>query len=267
MRSKDDPKLKRWLAEHPDRPFNWDGPTAPAPANVDDCPQRGDTGQPLVFEDLEGKDFGAVVDALLLQGASPVDATRFVCSIVKSKQPIAFHELYGQGNLCKLASEMLASRNVTGLRALDMRTKKPNGQPWDFRRKEDRRLAMRLQDEDEPDWLVGAPPCTDMCTLNVGTNFSRMDPAIVAERKRVADQHTRCVSRMYRRQMAKGNYFLHKRPRSSQCWKHPSVRQLLQSPNVHVTKCHQCPFGLTATTKKKKEAPVLKPTRFMSNSL
>ena len=70
---------------------------------------------------------------------------------------------------------------------------------------------------------------------------------------------------MYRRQIARGKHVLHEHPRSSRSWKLDCVKQLLLRPNVHVAKCHHSEFGSTTKTKTGKEAPVLKPTRFMSN--
>ena len=134
MRNADDPKLKRWLLDNPDRPFTWDGPLKPQKPDVDSCLKPGETGQPLVFEDMDGKDFGAVIDMLLYHGVAPVDANRFVCSCVRSKKPVTFHELYGQGGLTDAASSLPASLNITGLAVLDLRTTKPDGQPWDFRK-------------------------------------------------------------------------------------------------------------------------------------
>ena len=53
--------------------------------------------------------------------------------------------------MTEAAKTLPSSLNVTGLGALDLRTVKPDGTPWDFTKKADRRLAMRKQDEDNPD--------------------------------------------------------------------------------------------------------------------
>ena len=68
--------------------------------------------------------------------------------------------MYGGGSIVDLANAGARDLNVIGKKALDLRTRKPTGEPWDFRRKEDRQLACRTIEEDCPDWLIGSPPCT-----------------------------------------------------------------------------------------------------------
>ena len=112
-----------------------------------------------------------------------------------------------EGGLTEAAKSLPASLNITGLGALDLRTLKPKGKPWDVTNKSDRRLARRTQDEDCPDWIIGSPPCTDMCTLNVGTNFSRMHPDEVSRRTAAAQAHIKFTCKMYRRQISRGRFF------------------------------------------------------------
>ena len=50
--------------------------------------------------------------------------------------------------------------NLKGLRALDLHRLRPDGRPWDFTVRADRKLARELLDQDDPDWLIGSPPCT-----------------------------------------------------------------------------------------------------------
>ena len=87
-----------------------------------------------------------------------------------------FVEVYGIGNIMKLAGGNARNLNIEGIGALDLRTKKPDGTPWNFCKRSDRRLAYRLIKEQQPTWIVGAPPCTSFCTWNVGLNRSKMDP-------------------------------------------------------------------------------------------
>ena len=126
MKSANDVKLQRWIRDHPDQPFDWD---APPPANVDVQEPEVGVGEPVVLEDFEGKDFGAVIDLLMLHGVSPVDANRYVVSALKANHPVTFHELYGRGGLCKMAEALPKNLNVQGLRALDRRTLRPDGHP------------------------------------------------------------------------------------------------------------------------------------------
>ena len=43
-------------------------------------------------------------------------------------------------------------KKVEGLRALDLRTLKSDGQPWNFPLRSERRLASGLIDQDQPEW-------------------------------------------------------------------------------------------------------------------
>lgn len=94
---------------------------------------------------------------LLDLGASQVDATIYVCKLVKAENQISLWEVYGKCALCQLAkSEGL---NVEGLSVLNLRFLSPDGLPWEFSRARDRQLARGKQKRDQPDWFVGAPPC------------------------------------------------------------------------------------------------------------
>ena len=53
---------------------------------------------------------------------------------------------------------------------------KPDGTPWNFNDRADRRLAQKMIDEDDPDWIVGSPPCTAFSTWNRQMNYRKMDP-------------------------------------------------------------------------------------------
>ena len=50
--------------------------------------------------------------------------------------------------------------NVHGTDALDLRTFKKNGDPWDFNLRRDREEALQRIDDEKPTWLIGSPPCT-----------------------------------------------------------------------------------------------------------
>ena len=103
-----------------------------------------------------------------------------------------------------MAAGQMKSLNLTGLRALDLRTTRPDGKAWDFTRKSDRRWAEKLVEEDDPDWLVGAPPCTAFCTLNLGTNYSKMHAKAVEAKIAEGTLHMKFVCKLYRRQIRKG---------------------------------------------------------------
>ena len=86
-----------------------------------------------------------------------------------------FVEVYGTS----IRNHLLTSRrnlNIEGLDSLDIRTLKPNGQPWDFNRRSDRKEARELIDRLDPTWLIGSPPCTAFSIWNLGMNYRKMKP-------------------------------------------------------------------------------------------
>ena len=148
-----DPKLKKWLDEHPDREFRFDisddhpspasSSTDPAPAGrpAEGLAPKAVPDGPLVLEDPYGHDSGEAVDNLILNDVDPVAANRYVVAAVKSKEdPLTFYELYGRGGLTHTAKKF-PDLNVQGLRVMDLAARKPDGTHWDFSRRRDRNQA------------------------------------------------------------------------------------------------------------------------------
>ena len=112
-----------------------------------------DGGMPLDDNGMDGEDSiddGMNIDVLtnlfMTCGVSSVEATRAavrVCRIVGTEQPVvmaalhhkeqpSFIEAYGRGSLCDAANRLKPDLNVEGLGALDLRTNRPDGTPWDL---------------------------------------------------------------------------------------------------------------------------------------
>ena len=53
--------------------------------------------------------------------------------------------------------------SIDGLNAFGPRTKKPEGQHWNFNVRADRQLSRRMISERGPEWIIGSPPCTAFC--------------------------------------------------------------------------------------------------------
>ena len=80
----------------------------------------------------------------------------------------------------------------------DIRTVKPNGDPWDFDKRADRLEARRIVEEKQPKWIIGSPPCTAWCILNYGLTYRKMDPEKVKAMMAEGRRHLRCVASLYR---------------------------------------------------------------------
>ena len=150
----------------------------------------------------------------------------------------------GKGGL-KRAAKLYPSLNVRGLEVLDLRTLRPDGQPWDFSRPKDRAWATRLVHQQRPRWIIASPPCTAVSVRNWNLNYGRMNKEDVERKIEEGLVHIRFVCKLYRHQLKTGGYFLHEHPRGSKSWKTDPIRSLLRREDVHVVRCDQCQFGAT----------------------
>ena len=81
----------------------------------------------------------ALMDTLQTLGVDAVQANRFVASILKAR--VSVMEVYGRGASVRLANPKRRDLSIVGKQALDLRTVKPSGEPWDFSRAQDRQEA------------------------------------------------------------------------------------------------------------------------------
>ena len=152
---------------------------------------------------LEEHSMVAMLDVLQCLGVEPEIATGFAAAISRNKprfmqlrqnlehrsrmvsSPVGsqptFIELYGRGSILEAAHGCRRNLNLQGLGALDLRTNKPGGTPWDFNVAADREMARALVIETCPTWIIGSPPCTAFSKLNTNLNFGKMDPCRTAE--------------------------------------------------------------------------------------
>ena len=240
-----------------------------------------DEDQPMVdslkvlgLEDREARDLLADADSslvgnLMTLGVPEQTARDHVCAM-RSRRPAAtFSEVYGGGSIVDCANQARHDLNLEGLRALDLRTQKPNGTPWDFTIRADRRLARELIDRDQPDWLIGSPPCTAFSIWNYAMNYPKMDKEKVRAAVEAGRTHLNFVVSLYRKHMNRDKlFFLHEHPATALSWKGETVMALLKSPLVLTVIADQCRYGLTSPAEGKpgQRLPALKPTRFMTNS-
>ena len=102
----------------------------------------------------------AMEAALIAAGTCKDAAQLFVNKIVGNTGATNFMEMYGQSTIVSEANRAQRSLNCEGLRAFDLRTIKPDGCPWNLDKHEDRKLARQMIADDDPEWIVGSPPCT-----------------------------------------------------------------------------------------------------------
>ena len=154
-------------------------------------------------------DMLTLMDTLQALGVDTVQANRFAAALVRSKPTLL--ELYGRGKIKDAANGSHRDLNIIGQDALDLRTCKPDGSPWDFTRKADRLEALRLVRERRPTWVIGSPPCTAFSTL-MCMNFNNMDPEKAKRLLATARMHLHFTASLYYGQLLRGDTFLHEHP-------------------------------------------------------
>ena len=127
-----------------------------------------------LFGDFDDDNADAMTMALTSSGVSPEHAKHAAFSMCQHEPTSSFIEVYGRS----IRDQSLVTRrdfNIQGLDAFDLRTLKPNGQPWNFLKKDARRLAKHIINEKNPDWILGAPPCA-LFHLELRDELSQDEP-------------------------------------------------------------------------------------------
>ena len=243
---------------------------------------NGDNNDLDVDYDIEVEDNSAdhvmnsMVDVLQTLGVDAAEATKFSVNLIKDMpvksmkfgedyRPTLF-EFYGQGNLVNAANGCRRDLNLNGLAAFDLRTRKPNGEAWDFCKSSDRREARRFVEECKATWVIGCPPCTFFSRLNQGLNYRKMDPQVVEERRREAVLHLRFVIGLYKLQISGGRHFLHEHPETAISWDDAMMRKLLKEKSVATVVSDQCEYGLLTPGPNGEPMAAKKPTKWASSS-
>ena len=145
--------------------------------------------------------------------------------------------------------------------ALDTTIDDDTGQPFHFNLKAQRDKAEALLDAQEPVLLIGSPMCTAFSAFQA-INKARRDPAVI-ERELVAGRvHLAWCCHLYRKQVARGAYFLHEHPGEASSWTEPCVLQVLAMSGVRRIRSDQCQHGQESELAN----PIKKPTGFKSNA-
>ena len=185
-----------------------------------------------------------MVDYLVLTGADPTEARSKVYSIL-GKRPTTFMEVYGRGAINETANKAHRNLDRKGIGALDLRTTKASGEPWNFKLRSDRREARELIDQRQPAWLIGSPPCTYFSipqsstgprtgTGQGGHHFDRETEKAI--------KHVEFWCARYKYKIQHGMHVLHGQPWTARSWKLPRVTELLNHPAVNIARGHMYQF-------------------------
>ena len=108
---------------------------------------------------------------------------------------------------------------------------------------------MKYIDENDAYFIIGSPPCTAFCAWNAKMNFRKMNIAKVDAIVKEGQLHLNFMIRIYRKQLAKGRYFVHEHPASAVSWNEAEMVKLMAFDNVHLVKADQCMYGLKTHTR------------------
>ena len=91
---------------------------------------------------------------------------------------------------------------------------------------------MKLVDDLKPDFVIGSPPCTRLCSWNVHMNFRKMKQADVDQIDGEGRVHLEFMCKIYRRQMRAGRWLLHEHPATAVSWNEACINKLTEYPSV-----------------------------------
>ena len=175
--------------------------------------------------------------------------------------------VYGK-SISDYAGAHKRNSNVQRLGAFDLRTLKSDGTPWNFTLRAERKLARQHMNDQDPEWIIGALPCTPFSIWNAGIHFKKMDPAKAKAMIHESKLHLRFMCSLYRRQIMKGKDFLHEHPVSALSWRTKETKAIEKVALVQTIVSDQRQYGLVTPAEgdRTKLMPALKPTRFMWTS-
>ena len=90
-----------------------------------------DDNAAIVFGDIDDDAEQSMAMALTMAGATEGRDKIAACSLNQRVPTQTFIEVYGR-SIRDQSSVTRRNRNIKGLDAMDLRTTKPNGEPWDF---------------------------------------------------------------------------------------------------------------------------------------
>lgn len=209
-------------------------PSSPSPASAEDGIDMEDTtslyggGGDSMDDGGDAEMSNALIDALqVLGGSIPYRPLGSLVLIKKSKPSVI--ELYCRGSIVNGATSAHRNLNIRGMDALDLKTLKPGGQPWDFTKPADRRLALWRVQVRKPTSVIGAPPCTAFPSSR-GINFAKMSKARVRQVIQEGRTHLDFMLKLYALQLKHHRRFLHGHPQSASSWADPLVQRFMQHP-------------------------------------
>ena len=189
--------------------------------------------------------------------AIPKSVKAFITQAVRDHFGTDIMEIYSPPRVTKEAQRQNDQRKHPPFRvgqAMDLTT------GFDFRRPQDRLLALRRVRRFRPALLILCPPCTTFSLLRNLSNHKR-DPRVVRDEDSEGLLHWEFTLMLVEEQISHNRAFLLEHPASATSWDHPTVKQLEQRPGVYQIVVDMCCFSLRT----KEGLAAKKPTRLLTN--
>ena len=138
--------------------------------------------------------------------------------------------------------------NIKGLSSFDFRTLKPNVKPQNSRQQSDRREALKLLDDLDSDWPLGAPPCIASSIWKFGFNHKDMDGKAVRAKLSAGRMRLNKCCRMYRRQIRRGQDFFHQHQAATMSWSEECTDKLCKHASAYLVNADKCACVLTTSS-------------------
>ncbi len=189
--------------------------------------------------------------------AIPKSVKAFITQAVRDHFGTDIMEIYSPPRVTKEAQRQNDQRKHPPFRvgqAMDLTT------GFDFRRPQDRLLALRRVRRFRPALLILCPPCTTFSLLRNLSNHKR-DPRVVRDEEIEGLLHWEFTLMLVEEQISHNRAFPLEHPASATSWDHPTVKQLEQRPGVYQIVVDMCCFSLRT----KEGLAAKKPTRLLTN--
>ena len=103
---------------------------------------------------------------------------------------------------------------------------------------------MNMLDDLDLYFVIGSPPCTAFCAWTAKMNVRKMPKDKVAAIIREGQLHLNFMIRLYKRQLARGKYFIHEHPASAVSWDEREMVKLMAYQNMILTQADQYMYGV-----------------------
>ena len=143
-----------------------------------------------------------------------------------------------------------------------MTTARANGTMWDLSLEDDKAELRRVQNREQPEFLVGSPPSDEFSSL-LSTRAAREISKLKTEK--IEPQIRACVQ-SYKLQMEMRKHFVHEHPEDSSSWEMPEVQSLTNDPRVYSIDGPMCRWSLRTRGLKNKTELMRKRAGWITSS-